>query len=240
MSGFQRCVSTVLEGKVMAYTMTHILIAERVLNYIHIPIDYSTYIVGAIAPDAVHASPCYTRILKEKSHFFPEGAIWGKVTTESELRDWFGSIKGFYMLNHNKYDRDFLLGYIVHVLTDICSCRQIFAPFYTSLSKENFNDKMEQFRNESYDVNYYLFCEYSKENNLLNILREGRSCSIINVYDDKLLGGRIRQLYDFEFAPRDIAGISHNTICTIENTNKLILDAPKMIKHVFLDDYFVK
>ena len=44
----------------MAYTMTHILIAERVLDDINTPVDYSTYLVGAIAPDAVHASPHYT------------------------------------------------------------------------------------------------------------------------------------------------------------------------------------
>lgn len=34
----------------MAYTMTHILIAEKVLEDIKMPVDYSTYIVGAIAP----------------------------------------------------------------------------------------------------------------------------------------------------------------------------------------------
>ena len=51
----------------MAYTMTHILIAEKVLEDIKMPVDYSTY--------------------------------------------------------------------IVHVLTDVCSCRQIFAPFYHSISK---------------------------------------------------------------------------------------------------------
>lgn len=226
--------------KIMAYTMTHILIAERVLDYIKTPVDYSTYIVGAIAPDAVHASPHYTRTLKEKSHFFPEGAIWGKITEESKFRDWLDSIKIFYLFNHDKHDRDFLLGYIVHVLTDVCSSRQIFAPFYASLSKENFDDKMDQFRKESYCVNYYLFCEYSKEKNLFNILREGRSCSIADAFDEKLLGDRIKQLYDFEFSPHDIEHIINNKICTIENTNKLIMDAPKMIKHLFLDDYYVK
>lgn len=32
----------------MAYTMTHILIAEKVLEDIKMPVDYSTYIVGAM------------------------------------------------------------------------------------------------------------------------------------------------------------------------------------------------
>ncbi len=224
----------------MAYTMTHILIAERVLDDIktQAPIDYPTYIVGAAAPDAVHASPRYTRTLKEKSHFFPEGAVWGKIMKESRFRDWMDNIKMFYMLNHHKYDRDFLLGYMIHVLTDVFSCRQIFVPFYASLSKENFDDKMNQFREESYCVNYYLFCEYSKRKNLFQLLREGRSCSIVDVFDEKLLDDRIKQLYDFEFRPHDIEHMIYHEICTIENTNKLIEDVPKMIKSVFLDDYY--
>ena len=39
----------------MAYTMTHVLVGERVLEYFDFPMDYSTYMAGAVAPDAVHA-----------------------------------------------------------------------------------------------------------------------------------------------------------------------------------------
>ncbi len=218
----------------MAYTMTHILAAEKALEYIKTPVNHPTYLVGAIAPDAVHASPGYTRTLKEKSHLFAEGMVWGRVTKESELNAWTDSIKKFYMLNYDKYNRDFLLGYIVHILTDVCSCRQIYAPFYTSLSKEKFDDKMKQFRAESYRVNYYLFREYSKKQNLLRILQEGKSCPIADVFDDSILGDRIKQLFDFEFAPQDTEQIIHNEIITIENTGRLISDAAGIIKHIFL------
>lgn len=214
----------------MAYTMTHILIAEKVLEDIKMPVDYSTYIMGAIAPDAVHASPNYTRIMKEKSHLFAEGAIWGKVTKESEFHDWLESIRTFYVSNCDKYNRDFLLGYIVHILTDVCSCRQIFVPFYHSTSKESFDYKMEQFKAESYCVNYYLYCEYSKEKNLLHILQKGKSCSLVGVFDDSLLKDRIKQLFEFEFTPRDMKDIIRNEICTIDNTNELIMSAPQIIK----------
>ena len=229
----------------MAYTMTHILIAEKVLEDIKMPVDYSTYIVGAIAPDAVHASPDYTRIMKEKSHLFAEGAIWGKVTKESEFHDWLESIRTFYAGNCDKYNRDFFLGYIVHVLTDVCSCRQIFAPFYhsiskPSISKESFEHKMEQFKAESYCVNYGLYCEYSKEKNLLHILQKGKSCSLVGVFDDSLLKDRIKQLFEFEFTPRDMKDIIHNEICTIDNTNELIMSAPPIIRQWLLENSTIK
>ena len=40
----------------MAFAIIHIIIAERVLKYIPEICDYSTYILGTIAPDAVHAN----------------------------------------------------------------------------------------------------------------------------------------------------------------------------------------
>lgn len=223
----------------MAYTMTHILIAEKVLDYIKTPIDYSTYIVGTIAPDAVHASSNYIPELKEKSHFFPERARWGEEAREEEFQKWLESIKNFYVHNYDKYDKDFLLGYVVHVLGDVCSSKQIFAPFLASI-KDNAIEKKLKFKDESYVVNYYLFCEYSKERNLQEILREGRCYSIDGVFDKTLFEDRINQLFDFEFRPHGLEHIYEHTICTVENTIKLIAEAPQIIKRVFLDDYYVK
>ena len=213
----------------MAYTMTHVLVAEKILEYFDYPIDYSTYMIGAIAPDAVHANPDYSPKLKEKSHLFAEGLTWGEVTSENEIDEWLHSVKGFYDNNHFRYDRDFFLGYIVHILTDICSCREIYAPFYFSLTEDDMEEKKRQFSYESYVVNYFLFREYSKRRNLIDILKKGRSYSIPNVYDDTYFENRISQLLDFEFKHRDLRLMENNSIVTIENTGALLECAPKVI-----------
>ena len=72
----------------MAYTMTHVLVAEKVLEYLDFPVDYSTYMVGAVAPDAVHANPNYSPKLKEKSHLFYE--VWYNIRNGGALdkRTW--------------------------------------------------------------------------------------------------------------------------------------------------------
>ena len=222
----------------MAYTMTHILIAEKVLEYFDCPIDYATYIVGAIAPDAVHANPNYSPELKEKSHLFADGLKWGEVASEKEYDEWLDSIKEFYFNNYFKYDRDFFLGYIVHVLTDICSNSEIYAPFYKSLAQDEIAEKKKQFSYESYCVNYYLFQEYSKDKRLVDTLKKGRSYSIPNIYDDSIFENRINQLFDFEFKKWDIDTIEKNSICTIENTMALIEKAPAVIKKIFIDDFY--
>ena len=222
----------------MAYTMTHILIAEKVLEYFDCPIDYATYIVGSIAPDAVHANPNYSPELKEKSHLFADGLKWGEVASEKEYDEWLDSIKEFYFNNYFKYDRDFFLGYIVHVLTDICSNSEIYAPFYKSLAQDEIAEKKKQFSYESYCVNYYLFREYSKDKRLVDTLKKGRSYSIPNIYDDSIFENRINQLFDFEFKKWDIDTIEKNSICTIENTIALIEKAPIVIKKIFIDDFY--
>ncbi len=219
----------------MAYTMTHVLVAEKVLEYIDCPIDYSTYMVGTVAPDAVHANPNYSPKLKEKSHIFAEGLKWGEVTSNHELDDWFNCAKEFYINNHFKYDRGFFLGYIVHILTDICSCREIYTPFYISLTEDEKVEKKKQFSYESYVVNYYLFREYSKKKDLMAILKEGRSYSIPDVYDDTFFENRLSQLLDFEFKRWDLESIENHSIVTIENTRALLESAPQIIRDMLAD-----
>ncbi len=213
----------------MSYTMTHVLVAEKLLEYFDFSIDYPTYMVGAVAPDAVHANPDYTPKLKEKSHLFAEGLKWGVVTSEKQFDKWLRSVKEFYVDNNSKYDRDFFLGYIVHILTDICSCRDIYAPFYLSLTEEDRDEKKKQFAQESYVVNYYLFREFSKGKDLMEILKTGHSYSIPDVYDDSFSENRSRQLLDFEFNTWDLGSIENHSIVTIENTKALLESAPQRI-----------
>lgn len=223
----------------MAYTMIHILIAEKVLEYLKTPVDHPTYILGTIAPDAVHAAKDYSRTQKERSHLFVEGARWGEITSKEDLAKWSESIKTFYLKEHDRYDRDFFLGYMVHLLADVCSCKEIYAPFYLSI-KDDPDEKMAQFRKENYCVNYYLYCEYSKEKNLYDILRAGHSCSIDGVFEKNLLDPRIDQLFSFEFQSHDVEHLSENKICTLENTESLIQEAAEMIRKELLEDYFGK
>ncbi len=91
---------------------------------------------------------------------------------------------------------------------------------------------MEQFKAESYCVNYDLYCEYSKEKKIYYIFyKKEKSCSLVGVFDDSLLKDRIKTtFFEFEFTPRDMKDIVYNEICTIDNTNELIMSAPPIIK----------
>lgn len=75
----------------MAYTMTHIFIAEKLFDRFQKKIDYATYILGATTPDAVHVLENYTPKLKERSHLFPLGLRWGEVSKGEDERNWLAS-----------------------------------------------------------------------------------------------------------------------------------------------------
>ncbi len=108
----------------------------------------------------------------------------------------------------------------------------MYVPFYLSLTEAEKTEKRKQFSYESYVVNYYLFREYSKEKNLLAILRDGRSYSIPDVYDDSFSENRLGQLLDFEFKSWDLGSIRNHSIVTIENTRALLDNAPQMVKEM--------
>ena len=174
--------------------------------------------------------------MKEQSHIFDKDASWGRISTQEELDIWLERIQEFYLSEHNKYDRDFFLGYVIHLYVDVCSSHNIFLPFYNGLKNDEklFAIKNQQFKKESY---YYLYQDYAKYHDLKKILSVGNVFSIENVFDKDVFNDRIDQLFSFEFLERDLSHIDKNEIITLENTYKLIDDASEFIKKVFVERY---
>ena len=222
----------------MAYTMTHILIAEEIQHEFKREMDYSTYILGSIAPDAVHACPDFKIELKERSHLFAEGLSWGQVGDETEIQRWLEKIKNYYLNNRHKYNIDFLLGYIVHLLADVYCSIHFFAPFVNGIDGD-YEEKIAQFKRENYCVNYYFFSAFSKEKDLYHILRTGEPITLEGVIGKDVIERRIEQLFEFEFRGWDISHIEEHEICKIEDMERLIQDASLFIKRVFVDDYYL-
>lgn len=213
----------------MAYTMTHILIAEKVSEYFDTPVNYDTYMLGAIAPDSVHAYKDYVPSMKERAHLLPMDLRWGKITTGDQFERWLASAMDFYISNQNVYEKDFLLGYIVHILTDIFSCKMFFAPFSLSVTGD-YEEAMEAFRKESFNINYCFYLEYSKRKNLSDLFTKGHAYSIPNVFDASILPLREKQVFEFELSNRDITSLGDNSIVTLDGMNALINSIPLMIK----------
>ena len=125
----------------MAQPMMHLLIADKIYteksSSIH---SYGDFLLGSIAPDAVHVKENYTREIKDISHY--------KFDSKSHI-SYFDTFFDEYYTSENK---DFVVGYLVHLLSDMIWYHSVRVPF-----KEEFQKAPLQ--NMSMNEAYYADCE---------------------------------------------------------------------------------
>lgn len=210
--------------------MTHVFIAEELYKEFNKEIDYATYILGSTAPDAVHVLADYSPRLKEKSHIFPPRVNWGEVSKGDDEERWLESIRQYYMANRRNDSTGFFEGYIIHLLSDVYCAIHFFEPFMKSITGDIL-EKKNQFKEESYGVNYYFYERYQKCRNLYQLLSTGKAETMDGVIDKKTIEDRTNQLFEFEFRPRNISNIDAYQICTVEDMEKLVKRACDFIIH---------
>ena len=103
----------------MSFQMIHMEIAYRLLERLPQIENAPEFILGAVAPDAVHMDPGYRVDFKVKSHMFENCGKW------SDTQDYQQWKKNISKVFHKVADReektiyrDFVLGLCVHCLTD--------------------------------------------------------------------------------------------------------------------------
>jgi len=109
----------------MAYLMVHLEIANKIFaQYPHID-DKKAFRIGSIAPDTLGFKPGHKRSDKSLTHFCIGDEGWGYFTNYDEWHDNLinNIIKFFGIVN-----KDFLLGYISHIITDIENSRRFWTP----------------------------------------------------------------------------------------------------------------
>lgn len=85
----------------------HLEVAKKLEKNLNITNNEDFYL-GVIAPDAVNLNGFAQKEIRWKSHI-----------RNTDLSIWRSNIRSFYLKNKNNYPKDFLLGYITHILTDI-------------------------------------------------------------------------------------------------------------------------
>jgi hypothetical protein len=110
----------------MPFPMIHLRVGWNILNgmrEIKCPADF---LLGVLAPDAVHVRVPYHSDMKRMSHLCVGDEKWGLITNDQEWQD---HVLGFLKENRDSEQGDFLLGYCVHILTDIQNNRKVWTPF---------------------------------------------------------------------------------------------------------------
>ena len=157
----------------MAQPMMHLLIADKIYAKKFSSIySYGEFLLGSIAPDAVHVKENYTRELKDISHY--------RFNSKSPISYFDTFINEYYTVEN----KDFVVGYLVHLLSDMIWYHSVRVPF-----KEAFQKAPSQ--NMSMNEAYYADCEQIeqlmfREKNALCIMEainKGKAYSLEGLID---------------------------------------------------------
>jgi len=106
--------------------MTHLAVAKGVNDKLGIATDLPNYYLGALAPDAVHIRENFNSDMKVSSHYCVAGDTWGQIASvDAWWQQSFTHIKSL----KDSPDKDFYLGYFIHVLTDTSNHEKMWLPF---------------------------------------------------------------------------------------------------------------
>jgi|GEM_PF-1187394 len=111
----------------MSFFMVHLHVAAAVYDRLrsHMSLDRRAMLLGALAPDAITSRPGCVRADKCRTHFTPPGYAWAAVTDNEA---WTQCLHDGLLPYADCDNPNFLLGYRVHVLTDIANNRRFWMP----------------------------------------------------------------------------------------------------------------
>lgn len=138
--------------------MPNIMIHEEVGHYLSKKINKNSYnfFLGLLAPD----SPNTYGFGKKEDR-------WLAHQRRKDYNEWRNSLKEFYEKEKNNYDEDFLLGYFVHILTDIIYDDFLYLKVREEILKDNhtLEESHDIMRN---DMDKYYFNEIEDIKSILN------------------------------------------------------------------------
>ena len=133
----------------MPLPMVHLSVAENLKNE---NVDKTAeYYLGAISPDAVHMREDYKREHKTASHFAIKN-----VGTAEKLAEFLEILNG----TQEKDRKDFLKGYLVHILTDKLWLDTLYKDIYLKnyqLDKAPLQDERMAYYNDTDQIDYMLY-----------------------------------------------------------------------------------
>ncbi|MCM1211366.1 MAG: hypothetical protein NC318_07165 [Blautia sp.] len=199
----------------MPYPMIHMETAYRLLERYDWIEEKGDFILGSVAPDAVHFHEPYDYRIKEVSHLWDGcGPKWG-VTLDSPK--WKDNIRRFWEQRRDAENRDFLAGYCVHLLTDWLNNRRMWAPFRIRIVQGEDYDKVyaqSAYREEAYGFDQWLHQTSAHTEEIWKLLAEGHVYGIDGYILKEDLARQKTSLLTEQYAdkkPYDISAYKHYT-----------------------------
>lgn len=143
------------------------------------------YYLGLLAPDSPNLNG-----------FAPKEERWPAHVRRKDLNEWREALLKFYLESKNNYPKDFLLGYYIHILTDI-----VFDDFFYKKIRKEINmqgySKEDAHQIMSNDMEEYYFNEFDEikellKNNQTSYSINNISKELLTSWKDKIINASIK------------------------------------------------
>jgi len=156
--------------------MTHLIIAKNVSEVLSNRIgDFPQFYLGSIAPDAAHYRDNYISDYKKDSHLCVSDEKWGLITNNDE---WINNVTVFPCKYIDAVNKDFILGYCAHILSDIYNNINVWTPFRLRYSDELVKGYGNLHHQESNKIDINFGLEYEHKDEFWRCLSESTGIDI--------------------------------------------------------------
>lgn len=211
----------------MPFVMTHLYIAYNILSDTPQIKNPGDFMLGALAPDAVHYRESYNSDMKKASHLCVGDERWGRLTNNQE---WLENVLSF--LNENKHAKnaDFIYGYCSHIIADIQNNIKIWTPFVNENREALEKGLGSVYHKESRDIDYEQYLRHPHRQRIWQLLRGAAGYEIPNVIG----ADEIDRMKDSDihgrFTGREAVDVSSNKYITFLGMQEFIDTESQYIK----------
>lgn len=171
--------------------MPTVLIHEEVAYNIakkYQELDNKDFYLGALAPDSVNLNG-----------FAPKEVRWTSHLRKENLDEWLEKVKEFYNENKNKYNKYFLLGYVLHIITDIVHDKYFYQNIRNEMTKDNINENDQHPLLRKYMEEYsYLVENNHIRNYIKELLNDHLGYNIRNIIKEDMISWKDLCLKEYQ------------------------------------------
>ena len=207
----------------MPYTMTHLIIADKVSKVFSKHINnLPQFYLGNIAPDAVHNRANYVSDYKKDSHLCVGNEAWGMITNNDE---WKNNVINFLNNHKNSENYDFILGYCCHLLSDIYQNTALWMPFKQKYSGDIDKGLGNLMMQETNMIDIELALTHERKDIFWSNIRQSAGVNLTGIIYASEIEKQKDNILNIWYGNKEQQNLTLNQVVTVDVITNLIKNA---------------
>ena len=143
----------------MPLPMVHLSVAKQIADAGFPVKDLPQFYLGSISPDAIHMRQGMDFSEKMATHLIPAGKTKDSSWNDVDVNEYFKFMNDFFNANKCRANQGFLMGYAIHILTDMLWTKRVYQKFAADYKKSGapVADQQKAYYRDTDIVDYILY-----------------------------------------------------------------------------------